>query len=157
MMELLNVRSGEKEEISWEKLHGVLERFMLTNSGRAAWEEFYGETFEEKPTEKPIEPEEKSKVAPVQPEKEMAAVEKGREAVSQKDVLSEPETETVETAAVIEETDTIKKHIEDLKEIMMDDLEQLKSNIDKEEWDLVQLGANNIAAYAEELEELEGS
>lgn len=62
---LVDVRSGEKQSCTWEKLFHEMEKIWMNTdaeSAREAWEILYGEPFPEKETE----------VAPVQPQKEQA-------------------------------------------------------------------------------------
>lgn len=61
-LDLINIRSNEKEVYTWCDLHNVLSEMCMGIDGKEEWEEIYGEPFEEK--------KENTKVAPVQPEEQ---------------------------------------------------------------------------------------
>lgn len=90
-IEMLNVRSNEKEIITWQQF---IEDMVSTFGGKAGvkeWEMIYGEPFAEP---EPLKEEKKQEVAPVQPEKEVQA--KPEEKEVQKDAPKQETLHTVE-------------------------------------------------------------
>lgn len=87
-LQIINLRSNEKEEISWEEFVSVAVEFMFTGENyKEAYKEIYGEEF----------PEEKTEVAPAQPKTEKVVkakkVEKPKEKPKKELEKSEPVAE----------------------------------------------------------------
>lgn len=104
-IEMLNVRSNEKEIITWQQF---LENMMSTFGGQAGereWETVYGEPFK---IPEPPKEEKKPEVAPVQPKKESKPVESVAKPVKNvsKQEESVPIQENVVNEEILPEEDT---------------------------------------------------
>lgn len=163
--ELLNVRSGKKEDFSWSEFVKEINNFIICMED-GEW----GEDAEGLPKE------ENSKVAPVQPEsvyQEEKKEENDTEGTQEADsviegamnapVYQEEETEEIETGnqeedepekcqGVIEEKSGDAEEIEATKIAIEEELEQLKEYIGTAQWDAAQMSAADIVEYAKNLE-----
>ena len=104
-IEMLNVRSNEKEIVTWQKFQ---ENMMSTFGGQAGereWETVYGEPFK---IPEPPKEEKKPEVAPVQPKKESKPVESVAKPVKNvpKQEESVPIQENVVNEEILPEEDT---------------------------------------------------
>lgn len=172
-IEMLQVRTGEKEQISWQKFIYDLKMTFSGCTGRETWERIYGEPFK---TPEPPKEEKKPEVAPVQPKhtqknasnqaksesKKPENVSKGQENVSMEpqNVSKGPESKpiTQESAPVVPEghqadTEEIPGQTsieEDFKEYMPEKLEvvtgEIVENTESEE-DGQAAGDNVIRGY----------
>ena len=108
-LQIVNLRSNEKEEVTWGELQGTVIDFLFTHMGtvRSKWENIYAEEF----------PEEKPEVAPAQPKSErvVKAAPKKPE-VQKKTPKKEPEK--VQPVAVPEEQLPGQMEVADYSELM---------------------------------------
>lgn len=145
-IELVAVRSGEKESYTWQDMENLLISIMPGNDVAAAWQQVYAEPFPEKPKVAPVQPErstanserstakqeqqkpkEKSKVTravvPKEPEKPLLHdVEPSipKPDPVEPEVQQEPEKEVTETEGQIEGQDSIQNHAEWMPDKVID-------------------------------------
>lgn len=94
---LLNIRTGKKEEYSWEDMASALQEIMVTDiEATKSWQQIYGDTMPEKPEEEKTLPKvNKEKVAPVQQKKKGKVVKvEEKKKPEKKDDVSIPEAIT---------------------------------------------------------------
>ena len=110
-LQIVNLRTNEKEEVTWGELQGTVIDFLFTHIGtaRSKWEEIYAEEF----------PEEKPKVAPAQPKSERVVksvkLEKPKK-TPEKQTVKKPEK--AEPVAVPEEQLPGQMEVADYPEVM---------------------------------------
>ncbi|MDE7436771.1 MAG: hypothetical protein K2N01_13260 [Lachnospiraceae bacterium] len=97
-IEMLQVRTGEKEQISWQKFIYDLKMTFSGCTGRETWERIYGEPFK---TPEPPKEEKKAEVAPVQPKPTQKNASKQTKSESKK-----PEDTSKEPAKVTEQPES---------------------------------------------------
>lgn len=94
---LLNIRTGKKEEYSWQDMADALQEIMITDiEATKSWQQIYGDTMPEKPEEEKTLPKvSKEKVAPVQQKKKGKVVKvEEKKKLEKKDDISIPEAIT---------------------------------------------------------------
>ncbi len=143
---LTNMRSGEKEEYSWEDVMHTLEAFMAAGaSPEEAWEHTYNEEFPKKAEVAPVQPVSKSQAPKKEPTKKEAKVKKAKKPEPKpKEPVKEPEEQ-------IEGQDDIMNHPEYLPESMQKTAESLNKEdvLEAEPAAVVEGALENVTEQAE--------
>lgn len=132
-LELVNVRTNEKEDIDWKNFLDDIEQIYENGVSKEAWEEYYHESFEEKKVE----------VAPVQQESEqksndMAAVQtentEDKQIHGQMNVDDYPELQPEEEAKRENADNSINEPCENVEKIKCETtFEEIVQDVDKKE------------------------